>query len=478
MRQSRPEDRSDRPIGLVVDRDPTVRATIRERLEERGVMTLGAGSAGEAIDSLRNQPVSVLIIDARTPAVSNVSVIDYAMNLRPAPVIIVIASEEDLELGQAAVRKGAFDLLTHPLDHSRLRMLVDRTLQQLDLVRELDRLRVDLQAREGYHRIVGNSPDMERARRELGRLTKTDERVWLSGQSGTGKELAGRTLHANSARCEGPFAVVSCAGVSAADWEARWLAGSAGTARLFEDAAGGCVYLDGVSELRPESQEKLSQVLADGDGRAASAADVRLLSAASLPPREAVQQGLVPERLARQLASASLHFPPLVDRSADIALLARHFVSTIREINHLQPIRISQETMALLNRFAWPGNVQELRNAIEHAVILAVEGMIRPEDLPDAIRETMGEPSRTSKIATSTRPFREVKREVVEGFEAAYLGQLLERHRGNVTAAAHQAGMLRSALQRLLRKYGLKSVEFRKSRRVAARAELPKSGLD
>jgi DNA-binding NtrC family response regulator len=163
-----------------------------------------------------------------------------------------------------------------------------------------------------------------------------------------------------------------------------------------------------------------------------------------------------------------------IERVRDVGLLARHFVATICEINKLPEVRLSTEALELLERYRWPTNMQGLRDAMEQAVILASDGAIQPGDLPEWIRGSEhGSPTSTPESANEPRSFREAKREVVERFERSYLAELMGHHRGNVTAASHRAGMLRSALQRLLRKYGLKSADFRTSSRARPTADRP-----
>jgi DNA-binding NtrC family response regulator len=215
-----------------------------------------------------------------------------------------------------------------------------------------------------------------------------------------------------------------------------------------------------VAGISGQRQAGFAQLAAEPAG------DVRLVVSAA-------SEDALHEALHRRLAGAgpTLQLPPLAERVEDVPLLARHFIAAICEVNHLPPMQIAPETLALLERYPWPQNVRELRNAIEQAAILAGGGVIRPRDLPDRIQDwrppvtrERPEPAR----ATAAAGFREAKREVVEAFERAYLRDLLERHGGNVTSAAQRAKMLRSALQRLLRKYGLRSADFRSHRREAA----------
>jgi DNA-binding NtrC family response regulator len=167
--------------------------------------------------------------------------------------------------------------------------------------------------------------------------------------------------------------------------------------------------------------------------------------------------------------------PPLRERREDIALLCRHFLTAICEINQLPAMRLSSEALGVMERYRWPANVRELRQAVEHAAILAPEGEIRADDLPERVREAA---AKDGPLPSAAGRFRSAKRKVVDAFESGYLSNLMERHAGNVTLAAQQAGMLRSALQRLLRKHGLKSADYRERRAARPRRESAEKTVD
>jgi DNA-binding NtrC family response regulator len=444
----------ERPLALVVDKDPAIRAVIRDVVEEAGVMTLGAGSGAEALEMLRGQTVRILIARTETPGVASLDLLRHALRLTPAPLVVAVMPESDPAAAREWIRLGAFEVLVAPVDEHAVRMVADRAVRQLRLLAELRALRRELQSREGYHRVVGRSAAMERVRDELQRLAGLATPVWLAGPAGTGKQLAARTIHTASERRDGRFLVVNCAGLGDEAW-------SQDGDGLFAQAEGGTLYLDGVDLLATRLHDRLADEVGRGLGRR-----VRLISGSTRDPVSAIEQGALPEGLTRELAGAVVQCPALCERAEDVALLARHFVAVISEINHLPPIQISAEALSILERYRWPGNVRELRNAVEHAVILATDGCIRPKDLPDRVREAELEPATAADTpGLSSRAFRDAKREVVHAFEQAYLSDLLERNGGNVTAASHQAGMLRSALQRLLRKHGFRSADFRKDRR-------------
>jgi two-component system response regulator AtoC len=294
---------------------------------------------------------------------------------------------------------------------------------------------------------------MTRVREQLAQHAAGDDPLWFTGEPGTGKKLAARTLHASSGRSERLFALLDC----------RAWTGEAQLRELWARAAGGTIYLEQVPAMDIARQELLLRLLHELAGRDRA---VRLLASSLGDPGVLVEQGRLLPELPALLQADTVHLLPLRERKEEVPLLARYFLETICELNRLVPLRLSPETLALLERHGWPGNVQELRNAMEHAAILAVEGRVRPRDLPEAVREP-GE-SRGAEDGLATLRFRQAKRRVVDRFEKDYLRQLLQRHAGNVTAASQQAGMLRSALQRLLRKHGLKSSEFRGSAPVMA----------
>jgi len=471
----------DRPRALVVDTEPTIRAIVSDVLEQHGVTTVGAGSCADAFTTLRSEVVHLLFVDFDTTDVDPLELLHHAMGLTPTPIVSGFVAAGDLSRGTGLIAAGAFDVVCRPIDHETMHALARRCLRQLELLEELKCLRERLRSREGFHRLVGRSSTLERIREQLQALAATDGPVWFRGPEGAGKELAARTLHTLSPRRSEPFLVVECKELATVPGQLDWLserpAGGSG-ANGPATPNGGILYLDEISLVPPEAQQALVRGLDDGsfrvdDSAIPAAPRVRLLAASSRNVDHDVEQGLILEELAAKLGQSVVHLPPLSERPEDIALLAQHFIDTIVEINHLQPIRISSDALGVLERHAWPGNVRQLRNAVEHAVILATDGVVRSKDLPDWVSDGLAAAVAVGPGDVGVgRRFKEAKRDVVGAFERAYLRRLLEDHGGNVTAASQEAGMLRSALQRLLRKYGLKSASFRKSRRAPSRPEV------
>lgn len=477
----------ERFLALVVDRDPAVREAIREELELRGVMTLGAESPAEALDPLGTRPIELLFLDATKSDSGRRAVLSAAGRMRRTPTIIGLVAAGGAVEAWPEEGPELFDVVERPLGPRRLRRIVDRFLEHRGLLAEIARLRAELHGRSSHGGLIGRSLALGELRLRISELAGGDAPVWFSGEVGSGKRLAARILHGLSARSERPFVALDCRESGRPAWSSQWNSGRLATdTPVARDlAGGGTLYLDHLLDLPIEAQEELIRHLRAWDEQGEPAAAVapeappRVLAGSSQSPEEALSQGRLLRGLHDRLAVERVAVPPLRARREDIALLARHFLSTICEINQLPPIRLSAETLETLEAHGWPGNADELRNAIEHAAILAADGSIDPGDLPGSVRRGSAErDARADSGRVTSRPFRDAKREVVESFERAYLSELLERHDGNVTLASQQAGMLRSALQRLLRKYGLKSAEYRKPRGGRRRSPDAEGTLD
>jgi DNA-binding NtrC family response regulator len=446
-----------RPIALVFDANSELSAA----LDRRSFATISAANPREALATLEREPVRLLVLDGTVGVETVDSLLERAADCRP-PVLVLAADPSDPRRAMSLAERGVFDLLPDSPSSQRIEIAVERARRQIELI---DRC-VARRGAEGTDDavLVGRSGATVRLSDELATLAEDDGPVWLRGEPGSGRQAAARRLHARSARREGPFVVVACGALTRGPRDSVWSAvqrSTPGGRGPLEQARGGTLFLDGVTRLSLESQEALARAL-DETPRA----DVRIVVSSEHSPDRAVERGILLEDLAGRLGRSVVSVAPLRDRTEDVAPLAREFAARIAEVNRIADLQFSPEAIAALEGHHWPGNVRELREAVEHAAILAIDGLIRPGDLPDTIRgERAPRPAADGPAASlSKRAFRDAKREVVDAFEEAYLRDLLERHTGNVTAASQQAGMLRSALQRLLRKHGLRSAEFRRAR--------------
>jgi DNA-binding NtrC family response regulator len=463
----------ERPLALVVVTAADIRAGAMSALTATGVESIEAATEAEGLEILRTRPVRVALVGA-TETLDPARFAERGVRLRPSLVVVAIAEDRHREGDAEVLGERVFDVESRPPEPAHLRLAVRRALAQYDLLEERRALREQVQNRLGYQNLIGRSDAMERVRERIERLATTEMRVLFVGETGTGRKLAARMLHATSPRRDAPFLQFDCVARDPKLLEAEvfgrergsYPGGDRRAAGLLENASGGTVLLHEFSELPLEMQERLRRVVQSGTtvrvgGTEPIPVDVRFVATSSGDLRRRVEDGRVLRDLYHALAAAVVELPPLRSREGDIATLAAHFAEEIRSINDLPAIVITPEALDALARHDWPGNVRELRSAIEQAVILATDGTIRPRDLPEAVRLGGSDAGHASAKAR----FREAKRKVVESFEKGYLEGLLERHQGNVTAAAVHAGMLRSALQRLLRKYDLRSSDYRRGRR-------------
>jgi len=460
-----------RPLALVIDRDPAARELIRTILAEHDVEVRGAASAAETTEAFRAHPLLLVIFNVDTPGLTTHALVEQASHLEPSPIVIAVTPQQEARRAHALIDSGAFDVISKPVDDTRLQLIVRNAMRHQEIRDQLGVLRDDLQRREGYDGLVGRSPQMERLRMQIARLAEGEAPVWFCGEDGTGKEHAAREMHRCSSRAAHRFETVLCAGLDHVALTSRLGLAANGTVAvggLLEALRGGTLYLEEPASLSPNEQALLLRIL---DAARRKPVDVRVLASSTVAPRTLAEDGRLLEQLHARLAGEVVTLPALRDHVEDVPLLARHFIRTVCAINQLPPIHLEADAAALLESRRWPENVHGLRNALEQAVILSADGKIRPRDLGDGHAERPAGLA-SSSGAAALRQFREAKREVVEGFERAYLRALMERHGGNVTAASQQAGMLRSALQRLLRKYDLKSADFRRSRQTTTTGDV------
>jgi DNA-binding NtrC family response regulator len=427
----------ERPKALVVDEDPAVRRAIAGVLDDHGFDAREARP--EAVPAL---PVDVLVIDAELEAGGLARWTAEQRQLRPG--LLVVGLGRDVGAGAEWS-----DGLTKPLDPARLRLVARRLRGLLALRAENQRLLAELQRRAATAGIVGTSRAARSLRDALARHAASAAPVWLAGEVGVGKQHAARVLHAMSSRSSLEFVRLACAALGD-DQPPR---------DAFDHAFGGTLYLDALPALGVDVQRALArrcETDALGDTG-------RIVAASSVGPAQAMEEGRLLEALGERFSPSVVVLSPLRERREDVPLLARHFADTIGEVNRLPAFQFEDDALDALAAHPWPGNIAELRGAIEHAALLAADARIGARHLPEAVRDGGGahRPRSTGEVRGAPRPFRTAKREVVAAFERTYLRDLLSYHGGNVTLAARRAGMLRSALQRLLRKHDLRSGEFR-----------------
>jgi two-component system, NtrC family, response regulator AtoC len=449
---------------LVVDADPAAPDAVRRQLGDAEVDVAGVPGGLDAALALERAaaagaPFTVVLLDWSSGA-------ELLERLRGGPAVVVT----DQAGGDAALegmRLGAFDYLGKPWTPVELRLRLERALRE--------RPEVAAGRREGRRPrkddlIIGGSAWTKELFERISMVAPTDVTVFISGESGTGKELVARTIHASSARALRPFVVVNCGAIPESLLEdelfghvrGAFTDASKDREGLFAAADGGTIFLDEIGELPGALQVKLLRVLQSqefrriGDDRD-TRIDVRVLTATNRDLERAVEAGVFRQDLYYRINVFPLALRPLRDRRDDIPLLAHHFLLKHRAKVGKRAAGFTRAAMDKLVAYDWPGNVRELENKVHHALVLAGEEQIQPEEIQlDVARSGRHTP------LDVTRPFRDLKREVLEAFEREYARELLRRHRGNLAAAARQARIDRKNLWSLAKKYRIDLGAFRR----------------
>lgn len=443
---------------LAVDGEPSVLRFCRDELSRHGYRVETAACAADAVDLLVRTPFDLVLSDLEGQVTGGTGPVQLFRAVSPGVPIVILAEPPSLEGAVEAMRDGASDVVSKPLDGAHLCRAVERSLsargRSLRVTRPRDHLH-------------GKSPRLRSLLKSLEKAASVHSHVLIQGESGTGKELAARTMHGLSDRRQRPFVVLDCKALPA-DQQGRELFGTqagGGQERrgLLEAAQGGTLFLDEVGELAMPLQARLLRVLEEGqiqghEGHAGIPVDVRVAAATRQDLVDAVQCGRFREDLYFRLNIIPIHVPALRERREDIPLLAEAFLREFSRAGQHGPSGWSTEAMQRLSAATWPGNVRELRNAVERMISLAPGEEIGAGDVPPEV--LISTPSRD----ISDEPvvgFREAKNKTISCFEREYLHRLLAEHCGNVTRSAQAAGMKRSALQRLMRKHQLMSSSYR-----------------
>jgi DNA-binding NtrC family response regulator len=455
---------------LVVDDEPEMCETCRKILTRQGheIWVAEKGEAG--LQRLRETPIDLAIIDLRLQDMDGLDVLRQAKKINPEMIAIMITAHGTVDTAIEAVREGAFDYLLKPFSMAELEVTTQRSLNHRRLMQENRELQGQLSSIKTFTGIVASSPQMQKVLDTIRRVATGDANILLRGESGTGKELAARAIHEASRRSHRAFVPIDCAAMpenllesEMFGYEKGAFTGAVCNKRgLLETAADGTVFMDEIGELPLTMQSKLLRVLQDHQFRRLGGTemlktDFRLIAATNRNLQEMVKNGTFREDLYYRLNVVTIELPPLRDRDSAIAPLAQHFLRHFVEKTGKE-VRISHAAMMIMEKYHWPGNVRELMNVIERAVSLTDCNQITPLDLPPSMLESV----KGEEVRPTEESFQAAKRRAIEGFETRYLSQLLSETGGNVSEAARRSGMKRSAFQRLMARYGLQNLEFRR----------------
>ncbi len=444
------------PSVLIVDDEKHTREGLQQALAENYDVSVAA-NADEAANLMAAQPFDVIVTDLRMPGKSGLRVIDQALALPQKPAVLMMTAYGNIETAVEAMKRGAVDFLTKPVNIERLEVLIQRALKTRTLEVEVTNLHERLDDKFSFAGIVGHSAPLQKIVDQVKLVAPSKATILIEGESGTGKELIAQAIHQGSPRARGPFIAVHCAALSETLLESEIFGHERGaftgaTERRigrFESANGGTLFLDEISEISPTTQVKLLRFLETKSiervgGSKPIDLDVRLVAATNRTLSQLVKEGKFREDLFFRLNVVCLVLPPLRDRTDDIPLLLAHYLKVFAEENGTAAPTVETGALRTLQAYAWPGNVRELRNFCENAVVTRRGGSLTEYDLEPKFREG-GVPA---SPADAGRP--PVNQLSVEENEKRLLREALIKARGNRTRAAEFMGISRRTLHRKL----------------------------
>jgi DNA-binding NtrC family response regulator len=432
-------------------------------LEEEGYEVKAVENGKEAVDALPQFHPDLVLLDQQMPVMTGVEALEKIKSLNPTQIVIFITAFGSISLAVDAVKKGAYDFIEKPFDNDKLILTVNRAIEHYRLKKEITVLHKRLSATQ--QTIVGDSFALKQLLAQVHRVAKTDVTVLICGESGTGKELIAKTLHENSPRAEKPFIAVNCGAIPLSLMESELFGHEKGAftdakesrAGIFEQANGGTLFLDEIGELHIDAQVKLLRILEDRKvtrlgSKKAIPVDVRIVAATNRNLEEEVLKGKFRLDLLYRLNVFVVQIPPLRERKEDIPLLVDFFINRYNQLLNMKIRSISREAMNYIQAYDWPGNIRDLENAIQSAMILSPDGIIHPEQLPLRVK---GYPKEETAAANETAEngIKEVNAQV----ERELILETLKKSNYNRTLTASALNISRKTLFNKMKRYGLGS---------------------
>jgi len=442
---------------LLVDDEPSARATMALLLRKRAHRVIEAADVAAATKALADTAFEVVVTDLRMPDGDGLDVLRAAKAHCPEADVILLTAYAGWESAKEAMQLGAYDYFEKGREPDELLHRIERAVEDKALRRENENLRAQVRERFGLPGLIASSAEMAQVLDLVGRVAPTDATVLIRGESGTGKEIIAKALHHASQRAEGRFVAINCGALPEPLLESEifghvkgaFTGAGSNKKGLFEEAHGGTLFLDEIGEMTPGLQVKLLRALQSGEVRPVGSTqvitvDARVVAATNRDLEPMIRQGSFREDLFYRLNVIPIGLPPLRDRREDIPLLAEHFLARFAQ-RQGRVLRLSAGATERLLRYAWPGNVRELENAMERLAILARDEAIEPGDLPPHIG---------AGLALGTAPALAAEQTLAEA-ERAHIIQILERYGGNHSRAAEALGIGRTTLWRKLKDYGI-----------------------
>ncbi len=445
---------------LVVDDDHAHRTMLMTLLKGWGYDMHEADDGQIAIDLVQERVFDLILMDVRMIKVSGIEALEKIKVFNPAIPVVIMTAYSSVETAVSALKAGAYDYLTKPLDFEKLKITIQRATEHIDLKEENLRLKNSLEDRFDRQNIIGRSPSMVRLLETVAQVAQSEATVLITGESGTGKELIAGATHFNSARREAPFIKLNCAAITETLLESELFGHEKGSFTgahkrkegKFLQANGGSLFLDEVSEMPLSMQVKLLRVLQEREltrvgGDESIKVDVRVIAATNKKLTDLVASGDFREDLYYRLNVVDLYLPPLRERKDDIPLIAQRCLSMFTEKNRKNIKGFTPQAMDILVRYHWPGNVRELMNAVERAVVLC-QGEYLDENGFTSIRPEPAQPEAESPTLNLDGEM------TLEDVEKSVILSTLENMQGNKSETARRLGITRKTLHKKLKQYG------------------------
>ncbi|AWK84998.1 acetoacetate metabolism transcriptional regulator AtoC [Azospirillum thermophilum] len=461
------------PAVLVVDDDEAIRQMLSAVLSREGMAVTTAADGVEAVAAFAAQRPAVVLMDIRMPRMTGLQALAEIRKLDRATAVILMTAYAEVGTAVQAIKEGAFDYVIKPFDIAEILLLVGRALQMRSMRDDIAALHRELSSSYRTDRILTASPRMSELLQTIAKVAKSNATVLVTGESGTGKELVAAAIHYNSPRSAGPFVKVNCAAVPEGLLESEFFGHEKGAFTgavsrrrgRFEQAEHGTLFLDEIGDISPSLQVKLLRVLQEREfervgGTEVVRTDVRVIVATNRNLEEMVRQGLFRQDLYFRLNVVTLKTVPLRERPEDVRLLASHFLQRFAAENQIEVGGIDDQAMERLLAYHWPGNIRELSNAMERAVVMSTGKMIVAEDLPEHIAGRAGDDDDEVAGAAGTTGAGApagggTLREQVSRFEARVVAEALARNEGNRMRTAQELGISRRSLLYKLQEYDI-----------------------
>ena len=446
---------------LIVEDDAAARVGLEQLVKSWGFVAEAATDGEDALSKVTAFRPTIVISDLVMPRMDGLELLRALREQGADVTTLLLTAQGTVETAVEAMKEGAYDYLTKPVDIQRLKILLDKVVERQETLREVKTLRRQLRDHGAFGPMIGNSPEMRKLYQVIEQAAPTSASVLITGESGTGKELVAQTIHRLSPRGAFPFIAIKCAAIPETLLESEIFGHEKGAFTgaadrrqgCFELADRGTLFLDEIGEMTPTTQVKLLRVLQERTfrrlgGRAEQTVDVRVIAATNVDPLEAVARGKLREDLYYRLNVFPLRLPPLRDRKDDLPLLVQSFIAEFNTRNQKSITGVDHQAERLIEQYDWPGNVRELRNAIERATILAPGPFIEPKHLPPALIDEA--PSlRQTQVALGPGT-------TVEEAERRLIVMTLEHTNDNKTRAAEILGISLKTLHNKLNRLRLR----------------------